>query len=214
MIVEHLIVGPLRVNCFILGCEDSGDAVVIDPGGDPQAIRGLLERRGWTLRAILATHAHFDHILAVDALREDAHIPFYLHPADEAILPYQRDWVRTWMGFDPGPMPHVDEPLLPDTPFQQGCIRLEVAHTPGHSPGSVTLLDREGGRAFVGDLIFAGAVGRTDIPGGGQDLLMDSLRRVILPLPDETLLLPGHGEFTTVGEERRFNPYLSLLARG
>ncbi|NPA89932.1 MAG: MBL fold metallo-hydrolase [Chloroflexi bacterium] len=211
MIWEHVVVGPLQVNCFILGCEDTRDAVVIDPGGHPQAIRAVLARHGLRLRAILATHAHFDHILGVDPLREGEDVPFYLHPADEPVLQGQRDWVRRWLGYDPGEMPRVDAHLVPGEPFRLGCIHLEVAHTPGHSPGSVTFLDWEHKRAYVGDLIFASSVGRTDIPGGDYETLMESLRRVILPLPDEMELLPGHGLFTTVGRERLYNPYLRAL---
>ncbi len=212
MRVERLVVGPLRVNCFLLGCEETREAVVIDPGGHPQLVLQTLRAQGWSLQAILATHAHFDHILAVDALRKETSAPFYLHPEDEEILLYQRDWVRTWMGFDPGPMPRVDVYLTPGKPFHLGCIRLDVAHTPGHSPGSVTFLDLSGKRAFVGDLIFAGGVGRTDVPGGDRARLLQSLQKVILPLPDDVRLLPGHGEPTTVGQERRYNPSLSGLA--
>ena len=210
VVLEHLVVGPLQVNCFILGCEETGEAVVIDPGGNPAEIRDVLDRHGWRLRAILATHAHFDHILAVDALREGRDIPFYLHPADEPVLAVQREITRSWLGFDPGPMPRVDRPLLPGTPFPLCNTALEVAHTPGHSPGSVTLIDHQHRRAFVGDLIFAGSVGRTDIPGGDMSTLMESIRRVILTLPDDYRLLPGHGSFTTVAAERQFNPFLTL----
>ncbi len=208
MILEHVVVGPLQVNCFILGCETSGEAVVIDPGGHPGAIQAILERRGWELTAIIATHAHFDHILAVDALREDRHVPFYLHPDDEPVLAVQREITRSWLGFDPGPMPRVDAHLLPGTHFPVCGGSLEVAHTPGHSPGSVTLIDHTHRRAFVGDVIFAGSIGRTDIPGGDFSTLMESIRRVILTLPDDYQLLPGHGAFTTVGTERRLNPFL------
>ncbi len=209
MIMEHLVVGPLQVNCFVLGCEATREAVVIDPGGNPQAIQEVLARHNLRLVAILATHAHFDHVLAVDALREDTHVPFYLHAEDMAVLAAQRSVVQSWLGFDPGPMPRVDAHLVPGVPFRFGQVELEVAHTPGHSPGSVTLLDRPGTRAFVGDLIFAEGVGRTDIPGGDFPTLLESIRRVILTLPDEYTLLPGHGPFTTVGHERRYNPFLT-----
>ncbi len=211
MLLEHLVVGPLQVNCFVLACEETQKAVVIDPGGNPQDIRRVLQEKGWSLEAVVATHAHFDHVLGVDALREEHHVPFFLHPADEPVLKQQREVVQRWLGFDPGPMPQVDAPLLPGTPFRFGQVGLEVLHTPGHSPGSVTLVDREGRRAFVGDLIFANAVGRTDIPGGDFEMLMASIRQAILTLPDDYQLLPGHGPFTTVAAERVYNPYLSTL---
>ncbi len=212
MILEHLVVGPLQVNCFILGCEESGQAIVIDPGGNPRDIQRVLTDNHFSLVAILATHAHFDHILAVQALKDTYHVPFYLHPADEPVLQHQRSVVQQWLGFDPGPMPQVDVPIKPGELFTFGEIRLEIRHTPGHSPGSVTFIDHEGHRAFVGDLIFAGAVGRTDLPGGNFDTLLQSIRRVILTLPDDFQLLPGHGTFTTVAQERVYNPYLSILS--
>ncbi len=210
MVLEHVVVGPLQVNCFVLGCEDTNEAVVIDPGGHPTAIQAVLRRHGWRLQAIIATHAHFDHVLAVDALRQERPVPFYLHPDDEPVLAVQREITRSWLGFDPGPMPKVDAHLEPGMPFPVCGVALEIAHTPGHSPGSVTLIDHIHRRAFVGDVIFAGSIGRTDIPGGDFSTLMESIRRVILALPDDYQLLPGHGEFTTVGTERRLNPFLSL----
>lgn len=209
MHVHHLVVGPLQVNCFVLACEETREAVVVDPGGNPEAIRRVLEENGLTLVAIVATHAHFDHVLAVDALREGTDVPFYLHPADEPVLAAQRQLVQSWLGYDPGPMPRVDAHLDPDVPFTFGQQTLEVVHTPGHSPGSVTLIDRAGKRAFVGDLVFAGGVGRTDIPGGDFDTLMASIRRLFSILDNDYQLLPGHGPFTTVGTERWTNPFLS-----
>lgn len=211
MFLKHLVVGPLQVNCFVLGCEHTRESVIIDPGGNPQDIQRVVTENNLTPVAILATHAHFDHILAVDVLKETYRIPFYLHPADEPVLAHQRRVVQEWLGFDPGPMPHPDAPLVPGAPFLFGRVRLDVAHTPGHSPGSVTLLEHEERRAFVGDLVFAGSVGRTDFPGGDFETLMASIRRVILTLPDDFQLLPGHGPFTTVGHERVYNPYVSQL---
>ncbi len=209
MIVQHLVVGVLQVNCFVLGCEQTGQAIVIDPGGHPQRIREVLQQHNLRLVAIVATHAHFDHVLGVDALREGEDIPFYLHAADEPVLAAQRAVTQAWMGFDPGPMPRVDAHLVPGESLQFGEIVLEVAHTPGHSPGSVTLIDHAHRRAFTGDLIFAEGVGRTDIPGGNYETLLASIRRVILALPDDYELLPGHGPFTTVGHERVYNPFLT-----
>ncbi len=212
MHVYHLVVGPLQVNCFVLACDATKQAVVVDPGGNPEAIRRVLNTRGLALVAIVATHAHFDHVLAVDALREGSDVPFYLHPADEPVLAAQREVVQRWLGFDPGPMPRVDAWLDPAKPFRFGQVTLEIAHTPGHSPGSVTLIHREGRQAWVGDLVFAGSVGRTDLPGGDYATLLRSIQEVILPLPDDMQLLPGHGPFTTVGTERHTNPFLAEAA--
>ncbi len=210
MEVHHLVVGPLQVNCYILVCEETREGIVVDPGGNPDAIRRALTEHRVTPVAIVATHAHFDHILAVDALREARHLPFYLHSEDLPVLEHQRQVVQAWLGFDPGPMPCVDGPLVPGRPLRFGRQELEIAHTPGHSPGSVTLIDHAGRRAFVGDLVFAGSVGRTDLPGGDFETLLESIRRVILPLPDDYQLLPGHGPFTSVGVERVSNPFFGL----
>lgn len=210
MILEHLVVGPLQTNCFILGCEETREGIVVDPGGNPGDILQLLRRHRLNLTAIVATHAHFDHILAVDAVREGLDVPFFLHSDDEPVLAAQREMVVQWLGLDPGPVPRVDAHLQPGVPFTFGALTLEVVHTPGHSPGSVTLIDRAGCRALVGDLVFAGGVGRTDIPGGDYQTLIASIQRAILPLPDDYRLLPGHGPFTTVGQEKVHNPFLNL----
>jgi hydroxyacylglutathione hydrolase len=209
MILTTLPVGPLQVNCFVLGCERTRQAIVIDPGDNPPAILAALGRHDLTLTRILATHAHFDHLLACRALQDATGAPLYLHPGDRPLVAAMRKTALAWLGRDPGEPPAVDGDLLPGETVRVGDIALEVRHTPGHSPGGVTLVDHTGRRAFTGDALFAGSVGRVDLPGGNAHQLLAGLREQILSLPDDYAVLSGHGPETTVGEERRSNPFLT-----
>ncbi len=216
MILETLVVGTLEVNCYILGCERTRQAVVIDPGDDARAIQAVLRRHNLTLVAILATHAHFDHLLAGRPLQQATGAAFYLHPAERSMLEVMPRMTMAWLGYDPGEPPTVDGDLLPGRPVVFGDETLEVRFTPGHSPGGVTLVHHAGRRAFTGDALFAGGIGRTDLPGGHAATLLASIRAQILSLPADYVVLPGHGPATTVGEEALTNPFLleSDLWRG
>ncbi len=209
MILEIIPVGALQVNCYVLGCERTRQAVVIDPGDDAAGIGARLERRGLRLARILATHGHFDHLLACRPLQERTGAPLYLHPADRPLLAGMRRTCVAWLGFDPGEPPPVDGLLTAGETVRVGDIALEVRHTPGHSPGSVTLVDHASRRAVTGDALFAGSIGRTDLPGGDMQTLLAAIRSQILALPDDYAVLPGHGPASTVGEERRGNPFLA-----
>lgn len=209
MIFETLPVGMLQVNCYILGCERTGQGVVVDPGDKPGAILGALKRRGLTLAAILGTHAHFDHLLACRALQEATAAPFHLHPADRPLVATMQRTCQAWLGYDPGEPPTVDRDLTPGETLQFGDIRLEVRHTPGHSPGGVTFVYHANRLALTGDALFAGSIGRTDFPASDHATLLASIRREILTLPDDYAVHSGHGPATTVGEERRHNPFLA-----
>jgi glyoxylase-like metal-dependent hydrolase (beta-lactamase superfamily II) len=208
MILETVIVGALDVNCYILGCERTRRAIVIDPGDDPSRILAALRRRNLSLDRLIATHAHFDHVLAVRPLQEATGAPFYLHPADRSLLAAMRGTSMSWIGHDPGVPPVVDGDLVPGEAIHVGDLTLEVRPTPGHSPGGVTLVDHTGHRAFTGDALFAGSIGRTDLPGGDLELLLGQIRGQILTLQDDYAILPGHGPSSTVSEERRSNPFL------
>ena len=208
MILETLPVGMLQVNCYVLGCESSRQGVVIDPGDQPGAILGALRRHGLTLTAILGTHAHFDHLLACRPLQEATAAPFYLHPADRPLVAAMQRTCIAWLGYDPGEPPKVDRDLVAGETLEFGEIRLEARHTPGHSPGGVTFVEHANRRAFAGDALFAGSVGRTDFPGSDHATLIGSIMSEILSLPDEYAVLSGHGPATTVGAERRSNPFL------
>ncbi len=208
MIVDHLVVGPLQVNCYILGCQETGEAIVIDPGDYPTKILATLQRLDLHLVKIVNTHAHFDHILGVRALQEATGAPFLLHPEDQPVLESARAHALAWLGMDPGPPPVIDEPLQPEVPVRFGRETLEVRWTPGHSPGSVILIDHAGQRVFSGDALFAGSIGRTDLPGGDLETLLRSIHEQILSLPDDYTVLPGHGPETSISQERRHNPFL------
>lgn len=209
MILETIIVGALQVNCYLLGCERMRQAVVIDPGDNAPAIQAALRKHGLTLTAILATHVHFDHVLAARLLQEATGASFHLHPAERPLLAAMRGMTQAWLGYDPGTPPEVSGELAPGQPVVFGDEMLEVRATPGHSPGGVTFIHHASRRAFTGDALFAGGIGRTDLPGGDLRTLLAGIREQILTLPDDYAVFPGHGPASTVGEERQSNPYLS-----
>ena len=209
MILETIVVGALQVNCYVLGCEQTRQAVVIDPGDDVVAIQRALNTHELSVTCIVATHAHFDHVLAARALQEMSAAPFYLHAEEQLLLGYVRSMTQAWMGFDPGEPPYVDGTLIAGQVVRFGAESLEVRHTPGHSPGGVTLVHPAERLAFTGDALFAGSIGRTDLPGGNLKTLLAAIRREILTLPDDYAVLSGHGPASTVGAERHDNPFLA-----
>ena len=204
MILEILVTGPLETNTYLVGDRSTGEAIVIDPGGDVDAIAARLSELKVRLKAIVNTHGHFDHVSGNRALIEATGAPLYVHKEDASLLAVadragQVFAVRAENSPPPSGFLEEGEELT------VGRYRFSVAHTPGHSPGSVTLVGE--GKAFCGDLVFYGSVGRTDFPGGSEKTLRDSIRRVIMPLPDDTVLYPGHGPETTVGLEKQQNPF-------
>lgn len=212
MIVETLAVGPLQANCYILGCERTREAVVIDPGDEAPRIAARLRQLELCLKQVIATHAHLDHVLGVAGLCEETGAPFLLHRLEEPVLAGVQAWTRLWLGYDPGPPPPVDGYLSEDELVAFGQCELEVRLTPGHSPGSVSLVDHAGRRVFVGDLLFQGSIGRSDLPGGDHATLIRSVETRIFPLGDDYAVLTGHGPATTVGRERRLNPFFNRRA--
>lgn len=204
--VHVMEVGPLAVNAFIVEDPAARKAVVVDPGGDGEALLREIGNLGLGVEKILLTHGHFDHVGAVGLLREKTGAPVYLHPDDqERMLGARRQGMLFGLSVQTPPKP---DHLVADgdtVPF--GGLEFRVAHTPGHTPGCVCYI--AGGMAFVGDLIFAGSIGRTDLPGGSYEMLIASVRNKIFTLPDDTVLFPGHGPATTVGEEKRSNPFFT-----
>jgi glyoxylase-like metal-dependent hydrolase (beta-lactamase superfamily II) len=184
MISERLVVGALQVNCYVLGSEHSRQAIVIDPGDNTASILAALRRHDLTLIHILATHGHFDHVLAARSLQEATQATFYLHPADRPLLQAMQETALAWLGSDPGQPPEVSGDLEPGQTFCLDDIALEVRATPGHSPGSVSLVHTASQRVFTGDALFAGSIGRTDLPGGSVQVLLNGIRDQILSLPD------------------------------
>lgn len=206
--------GPFAENAWLVIDGSDGSAVVVDPGGGTPQLLAEVERRGVTPAAILLTHAHLDHVDGIPAVRERfPEIPIWLHPDDRTLyegVPRQ----ASWFGLQPPRLPPVDHELVPGRPVSLGGLTLEVRFAPGHAPGHVVFVAPDAGVALVGDVIFQGSIGRTDLPGGDFHGLMDSIRREILTLPDETRLLPGHGPETTVAHERATNPFLVQHTRG
>lgn len=212
MILQGFPAGPVGANCYIFGDDRSRDVFVIDPGDEPDRILDSLRQLGARPLALVNTHGHFDHIQAVDAVRRATRAPFWIHEAEREILTQGPARAKMLFGLDLPPSPVPDRWLVDGDRLQVGGLTLTVRHTPGHSPGGVCLLGD--GLAFVGDTLFAGSIGRTDLPGADTATLLASIARVLLPLPDETVCYPGHGPETTMGEERRTNPFLAPLQPG
>lgn len=195
-------------NAYLLRCTRTGEWAAIDPGAEAPAMAAAVEESGAPLVAIILTHAHFDHVEGVAELARRVPAPILLHPSDRPLYDAADQQGRVF-GFAVTPPPPPDAALVPGETVRVGGCPLEVRHAPGHSPGHVILYSAEAGAAFVGDVVFQGAVGRTDLFGGNASELFRSIREQVLTLPDETRLYPGHGPVTTVGRERRTNPFLS-----
>lgn len=204
MLLQAFVTGPLETNTYLVADRATREALVIDPGGDPGAILAFLAKERLRLRQIVNTHGHFDHISGNRALRSATGAALLIHEGDVPMLAQAAAQARFFMlhaDNSPGP----DTVLADREEIKVGSLTLRVVHTPGHSPGGITLIAPDA--AFCGDLVFFGSVGRTDLPGGSESVLLDSIRRHILTLPDETVLYPGHGPETTVGLEKRQNPF-------
>jgi glyoxylase-like metal-dependent hydrolase (beta-lactamase superfamily II) len=208
MIVKGLTVGLLQENCFIFGCSRTRTGVVIDPGDNARAILRLVDQQGLHIEKIIATHAHFDHVMAVPAVKAATGAPFYLHPGDVPILHEVPERVRLWLDMEVDPMEDPDEFLAHGQIIQVGDEELEVRFTPGHAPGHVVFVHHAGRQVFAGDTLFQGSIGRFDLPGADAPTLLRSIREQLMSLPDEYAVYPGHGAATTIGEERTHNPYV------
>jgi len=208
MIVERLVVGPFQENCYIIGDEESGMSALIDPGDEATRIAFAVERTGLAISQILVTHTHVDHVRAVAPLKDEYTCPVLMHQEAEArlrTLPQQ----ALMMGIRFGKVPAVDRHVEDEELLEVGSLRLRSLYTPGHAPGHLAFYAEEEGIVFSGDALFAGSVGRVDLPGGDMELLMQSIAEKLLVLPDETRVLSGHGPETTIGQERLYNPFLS-----
>jgi hydroxyacylglutathione hydrolase len=207
MILETFPVGPLACNCTIMGDKEAGEAIVVDPGDEVARIHRRLTELGLKLKQILVTHAHIDHVGGALKLKRLTGAPILLNEKDLPLLKMM-EVQAGWLGVA------TPETAPPDAPLTDGLVvgldryPAEVLHTPGHTQGSVCLLFAPLKMVVAGDTLFAGSIGRTDLPGGNFDQIIDSIHSRLLPLPDETKVLAGHGPATTIGDERRRNPFL------
>lgn len=210
MIRETLPVGPLQCNCSILGDETSREAIVVDPGDDISRIVALLEKHSLTVKQIIITHAHIDHIAGAKRLKQITGAPILYNQLDLSLV-QMMDIQAGWLGI---PTPEVS---APDDNLREGQtisvtgLTGSVIHTPGHTQGSSCLYLPEHRLLIAGDTLFAGSVGRTDLPGGNTQQLLKSIHHRLLPLPDDVTVIPGHGPSTTIGDERESNPFLQNL---
>lgn len=206
MILIRLVVGPLQVNCFIVADDKTKEAVVIDPGDDAREILGVIGEKGFKIRHIVNTHAHFDHIGANKAMRDATGAQLLLHEADAPLLAAAPRQSASF-GMSPVSSPPADRYVKHGDVITAGEVSLKVLHTPGHTPGGISLLEQ--GIVFTGDALFAGSIGRTDFPGGDLMTLIASIKTNLMSLPDDTKVFSGHGPASTIGDERRENPFLN-----
>jgi glyoxylase-like metal-dependent hydrolase (beta-lactamase superfamily II) len=207
MIHEIFPVGPLQCNCSVIGDEQTKEAIVIDPGDDIDEVLAIVQRHRLAVKQIVITHAHIDHVGGAAKLKQHTGAPILLNQNDYALLK-MLDMQALWCGMrSPGKV-EIDASLAAGDRVGAGSLVADVLHTPGHTEGSVCLYFATEKKLIAGDTLFAGSIGRTDLPGGSYEKIMRSLHGPVLALPDETVVVPGHGPLTTIGEERETNPFL------
>lgn len=204
MLVKGLVVGPLQVNCYLVGCEETKEGIVIDPGGDAPAILPQIHALGLNIAYIVNTHGHIDHVAANRSVKEATGAPIAIHRLDAPWLTSPQGGLALLLGVTPGPP--ADILLEEGDEVRFGNIGLKVLHTPGHTSGGISLLGE--GVIFTGDALFNMGIGRTDLPGGDFKTLIESIRSKLFTLPEETVVYPGHGPATTIGREKRTNPFV------
>jgi len=213
MIIESQAVGPFFKNGFVVGCEETRESVLIDPGDEVAGLLAFAERESLTIRHILLTHAHVDHITGVAAAKRALGVPVYLH-RDDLFLYERAIEMGAMFGLEVEPQPPIDVYYSKGDAIAFGRYEVRPHHTPGHCPGGVCLqigrTGTSGKELFVGDTLFAGSIGRTDLPGGDHGVLIASIRNVLFPFGDDAIVHPGHGPDTTIGKERRTNPFLAM----
>jgi hydroxyacylglutathione hydrolase len=207
LIIKELAVGPLMANCFICGCPNTKDAVVIDPGGDADMILRALAEEALTVKYIINTHGHFDHVSANGEMKDATGADILIHPLDAPML-QSLSSNAAFFGISVENSPPCDQTIEEGDTVSFGEITLSVIHTPGHTPGGISLFTN--GIVFVGDTLFAGSIGRTDFPGGNFNTLISSIQTKLFKLDDTVKVLSGHGPETSIGREKRYNPFVRI----
>ena len=205
MIIEKLEVGPIMANCFIIGCERSKEAMVVDPGDDADRILMALAKKELKVKYLVNTHGHFDHVGGNKRMKEATGAPIAIHSGDEPMLT-ELSRSAAMFGLSAENSPPADTLLNDGDEISFGDLSFKVIHTPGHSPGGICLYTP--GHLFAGDTLFAGSIGRTDLPGGNYDTLISSIKSKLLSLPEDTVVHTGHGPETSIANEKRMNPFL------
>lgn len=208
-IIERVLVGPLQVNCYIIGCGRTGEAAIIDPGDDAEEISVAVKAEGLRPLYIINTHGHPDHVSANAALKREFDLAIIAHELDSQLMQLGSDFLSI-PGVRVVPSPPPDVTVVDGDTVRVGQISLDVIHTPGHTEGGICLYWRDGKVVFTGDTLFAGGVGRTDFPGGSMRKLEKSIRDKLYSLPDDTVVLPGHGERSTIGREKAANAFVRM----
>ena len=210
MIHEVLPVGMLQCNCSIFGDEQNNEAIVVDPGDEIDSIIAVLDRRHLRVKAIVITHAHIDHVAGAEKLRQHTGAPVYMNERDQELLemmPMQ----AAWLGAPVPKTPKVDVSAGESTVIELGTAAFQVLPTPGHTQGSISVWIPQHKTLIAGDTLFRDSIGRTDLPGGNHRQILTSIKTILLPLPEETVVIPGHGPATTIGREKERNPFLRNL---
>ncbi len=210
MIHEIFPVGLLRCNCSVLGDEETHEAIVVDPGDDIEKITAILERHQLRVTAIIITHGHIDHVMGAEKLRLLTQAPVYMNQADDQQLDILREQAE-WLGIDVPARPEIDSNAPDGLTLSLGKSSLRIIHTPGHTQGSSSVWLPEQAKVLAGDTLFRDSVGRTDFPGGNTRQILASIKTSLLSLPEETVVVPGHGALTTIGREKEQNPFLRNL---
>lgn len=206
--IRGIVVGVFQENCWVIGSRRTGEGLCVDPGDQPDEILALARDLGVSIKLIVNSHGHIDHILGVGGVKAATGAPFLLHPGDLRIAAEGWKSAGRFLGYIPEAPPPPDAALAEGDVVEAGGVQLRVIHTPGHTPGSVSFYCQQAGALFSGDTLFQGSIGRTDLPGGSYEQEISSILQRLLLLPDETVVLPGHMLETTIAREKQSNPFV------